>query len=256
MEYDDFIKLSAVVVTEPKVIVIAESHLNQDGLRTLAEFCDVSELYPSERRGVSDAELLAEIAGRHCYQSYGSRGAKRSNYDYIKSTQDRDTPHRSILYHPKMTFLIGNISLHVANELIRNYVGADRTQEGSPSCVSSRYTFFGGVYKQYPGGTSINHLCNKNFDEYKYEVVRRFRTAGGNPKGMERKRILEECARMLNRYAATSFLWTTNPIALAGLIREREHECADLEFIQLAKMLKSICVERWPALFPCFLFDS
>jgi len=252
----EFANTYSTVVTEPKVIVIAESHLNHDGLRALSEFCNVSELFPSDRRGVSDAELLAEIAGRHCYQSYGDKGAARTNYEYIKSTQNRDTPHRSILYHPKMTFLIGNISLHVANELIRNYVGADRTQEGSPSCISSRYTLFNGVYKNYPGGTSINLICDKNFNEYKYEVLRRFQNAGGEPKGMARKRILEECARMLNRYAATSFLWTTNPIALAGLIREREHECADLEFIQLAKMLKSVCLERWPALFSCFLFDS
>ncbi len=67
---------------------------------------------------------------------------------------------------------------------------------------------------------------------------------------MDRKRIYESAAQRLPGAAATSFTWTTNPIALSKLFRERCDYAADLEIQRFANKLRVIAVERWPHLFP------
>ena len=56
--------------------------------------------------------------------------------------------------------------------------------------------------------------------------------------GMDRKRIFEAASSYLSHSAETSFIWTTNPIALAKLFKERDHEAAALEFRRLAVVWK------------------
>ena len=38
--------------------------------------------------------------------------------------------------------------------------------------------------------------------------------------------------------------------ALAKLLRERDHDAADLEFARLARKWKRLAVANWPGLFP------
>ncbi len=269
---------------DPQVSVIADMKLEGEGVNEMAEWvrsrrpeCIPEEysvndpdawhsLFPySITDGTSaperDNELLVELAGRKCYDSFGLKAGRKTNAEYIANTQQGEVPHASIMYHAKMTFFIAGISRRVSHELIRHYVGADRAEEGSPSQESTRYVEHSGCYIAHPG---ILHdkeevdcfasAMTRNYAEYKAYIERREQKHldqyGEKPTGMFRKRIFESASSYLSHSCETSFLWTTNPIALAKMFKERDNEAADLEYLRLARVWKGVCVRFWPNLFP------
>jgi len=210
---------------------------------------------------ITGNELLVELAGRKCYDSFGLKAGRKTNAEYIAHTQQGDIPHASIMYHAKMTFFFAGISRRVSHELIRNYVGADRDEEGSPSQESTRYVEHAGRYIAHPGDlededevAQFGDDMDLNYRLYLSYIKRRvwkFEAKQGKPPTqMDRKRIYEAASARLSHSCETSWIWTTNPIALAKMIRERANAAADLEFQRFAKKLAHVCVKRWPNLFP------
>jgi len=267
-----------ILTDEPTVSIIADMSLNWDGVEEMAEWVrsrrpdcmpdvtgnaleDLQALFPHQD-SVSDNELLVELAGRKCYDSFGLKAGRKTNKEYIANTQVGDVPHASIMYHAKMTFFIAGVSRRVSHELIRHYVGADRTEEGSPSQESTRYVEHSGYYVAHPGilkdETELGYFksaMSRNYSEYRDYIIRReaafaLINDGVKPKGMERKRIFESASPYLSHSCETSFIWTTNPIALAKMFKERDHDAADLEYLRLARKWKRVCLEKWSNLFP------
>ena len=268
------------LVYKPTISVIAAQALEGDGVEEMVkwvkshrpeclpeEYTDWYDLFPhngtfDDTTGniLSDNELLAELAGRKCYDSFGKKAGKKSNREYIANTQSGDIAHNSILYHCKMTFFIAGVSRRLSHELIRNYVGSDRTEEGNPSQESTRYTHHYGHYIVHPRDIGDVYEVEKfrydmqhNYDIYCGYVDRQVEKYKEEykkePKNMDRKRIYEAASQRLDHACETSWIWTTNPVALMKLFKERTHEAADLEFQRLAKKWRDICLERWPNLF-------
>jgi thymidylate synthase (FAD) len=272
-------------VMEPMVVAIAEMAFDHDGIfemvdwvRSRAPAClpeglevaghprhDMMALFPHDGtegdRALSENELLVELAGRKCYNSFGEKAGRKTNSEYIANMQAGDVPHASVLYHAKMSFFIGGVSRRVSHELIRNYVGADRDEEGSPSQESTRYVENAGFYVIPPRYLESSALrerfeesAHQNYQQYlsavAYELESHQAKFGEKPKGMDYKRILEAASSLLLHSIETSFIWTTNPMALAKMFRERDHEAADAEFRRFAKIWKKDVVARWPNLFP------
>ncbi len=209
---------------------------------------------------LTDNEMLVELCGRKCYNSFGAKAGQKTNKGYIENTQVKyDIPHASIMYHAKMSFFIAGVSRRVSHELIRHYVGADRDEEGSPSQESTRYTEHTGHFVatmrilDQPDELQLFHeRCQRNYDDYLAFIERQM--ARGAPEGtsrtMARKRVLEAASNDLKHSIETSFVWTTNPIALAKMFRERHNDAADLEYFRFARVWKKLCVSMWPNLFP------
>lgn len=276
-----------VLVREPTVIPLASMALDNDGLQDLLAWVgdyrpaclpgsgsvSPGDLFPHDQtevteldgtpytRKVTDNELLVELAGRNCYHSYGLKAGRKTNRDYIAHSQSGTVPHRSIMYHAKMTFFLAGISRRVSHELIRHYVGADRNEEGSPSQESTRYTFHPGHFIVPPkvleeGESAVGSFSAAmkgsygGYLSYIEDEENRFAKNNGNlPKGLDRKRIYEAAAGFLPMQAATSMIWTTNPVALAKLFQERTDATADLEFNRFARKWQQVCCGKWPNLF-------
>lgn len=221
---------------------------------------------PGDEEILTSNELLVELAGRKCYDSFGLKAGRKSNAEYIAHTQEGEIPHRSIAYHAKMSFFFAGISRRVSHELIRNYVGADRDEEGAPSQESTRYAEHHGRYVVHPrdvlsDGTdrsfeieAFQRTCQHNYDEYLGYIARQTDVLAiasrCPPTTMDRKRIREAASQRLMHAVETSFVWTTNPMALTKLLVERDNPAADLEFQRFARLLKYVSVRRWPNLFP------
>src|SRR5690606_40139163 len=144
-------KSAVVLTTPPTVAVLAEMGLMPKGILEMMAWVrdrrpeclpddsgfEYMSLFPHDgfeaRRLLTGNELLVELAGRKCYDSFGLKAGRKTNAEYIAHTQQGEIPHASIMYHAKMTFFIGGVSRRVSHELIRHYVGADRDEEGSPS---------------------------------------------------------------------------------------------------------------------------
>ncbi len=224
---------------------------------------DNDPFHPEQRRRISDNELLAELAGRKCYDSFAEAGAKRSNSEYLHSMWDGRIPHRSTGYHPKMTFFIAHVSRRVSHELIRNYVGSDRDEEGSPSQESTRFTHHPGIYIAHPyylgepdEFAAFEKRAQANYEEYvatiQHKVSRYEQKYGAMPKGLDKKRIYESTSGDLLMSCGTSFIWTTNPMALTKFFHERDDDAADMEMSRFAKAWKKVAFDRWPNLFSDF----
>jgi thymidylate synthase ThyX len=285
---------ATIITDDPIVEVLADMKLNHPGVMAMAKwveryrpncvpeagFNSVIDLLPHDgyeplvdhqdgtnlrKRLVTDNELLAEIAGRKCYDSFAEAGAARTNGDYLESMWAGRIPHRSTGYHPKMSFFFAHISRRVSHELIRAYVGADRDEEGSPSQESTRFTHHPGIYIAHPHylGNSTEMACFRelaelNYSHYRETIERKVftfaRDKGAEPKGLDRKRIYESSAGDLLMSCGTSMVWTTNPMALVKLFLERDDDAADMEMARFARKLKRVSFQHWPNLFYTF-FD-
>jgi thymidylate synthase (FAD) len=262
---------------EPTIIPVAEMQLTTLGIEEMMEWVKVHRpeclpddgdaLFPhgglDEQTGreLTANELLVELSGRKCYDSFGKKAGRKSNKEYIENTQAGDIPHASIMYHAKMSFFFAGISRRVSHEIIRNYVGADRSEEGAPSQESTRFTHHYGFFilpPRYLESTQMSALFQNAmidaYASYKSAVdieCKAFEMQYGKPPtSLDKKRIYEAASSFLPHQAETSFIWTTNPIAIAKFIRERTHELADLEMQRFAKKWRRICAARWPNLFP------
>lgn len=224
-----------------------------------------------QTRALTDNELLVELAGRKCYDSFGLKAGKKTNSEYIKNTQAGAVPHASILYHAKMSFFIAGVSRRVSHELIRNYVGADRDEEGSPSQESTRFTHHYGFFIMpprylekretlptddfgHPMQERFTHAMQTAYNFYLgavQEEVDAFTALHGKaPTSIDKKRIYEAASSFLPHQAETSFIWTTNPMAIAKFVRERADGSADLEIQRLARTWAKVCMDFSPNLFP------
>src|SRR4051812_32707782 len=244
---------------EPTIIPIAEMHLEPLGVEAMMEWVEThrpeclpdrepgqlkrwDQLFPHNLhegdRPLTSNELLVELAGRKCYDSFGLKAGKKSNGEYIKNTQQGDIPHASIMYHAKMTFFFAGISRRVSHELIRNYVGADRDEEGSPSQESTRFTHHYGFfieppkYSILPFRERLNEAGGLPVDDVHHQVMQNLfrgsmqsaynnylqavgeecaeweRAHGKQPTTIDKKRIYEAASSFLPHQAETSFIWT------------------------------------------------
>lgn len=268
---------------DPTISIIAEMSLNPLGIESMIDWVgshrpeclpdamsegheDWSDLFPHDlhegSRPLTPNELLVELAGRKCYDSFGLKAGKKSNSEYTKNTQQGDVPHSSILYHAKLSFFFAGISRRVSHEIIRNYVGADRDEEGAPSQESTRFTHHYGFFicpPRYLGNLDgmeghFQQSMQTAYDNYlvavEKDVAEFERQFGKKPTSIDKKRIYEAASSFLPHQAETSFIWTTNPMAIAKLCRERDHDAADLEIRRFARKLKQVSVARCPNLFP------
>lgn len=272
-----------ILTGAPTVIPIAQMELRPLGIEKMMDWVEThrpeclpdkehalhvlswQDLFPHNlhegTRGLTGNELLVELAGRKCYDSFGKKAGKKSNSEYIEHTQSGSIVHASIMYHAKVSFFVAGISRRVSHELIRNYVGSDRDEEGSPSQESTRFTHHYGFFVAPPRYVedavllrSFKDSMQLAYNQYLRMVSDEFAKHklkhGGEPKGMDRKRIYEAASSLLPHQSETSFIWTTNPVALAKMVKERSDEAADLEIQRLARTWQRVAYEHWPNLFP------
>jgi thymidylate synthase ThyX len=289
---------ATIITGEPIVAPIGQMALIPEGILTMAEwikkyrpdcvpeggFSNVYDLLPHDgydddpfleltggstapQRKVTDNELLAELAGRKCYDSFADAGKKRTNNEYLHSMWDGRIPHRSTGYHAQMSFFIAHVSRRVSHELIRNYVGHAKDEEGIPSQESTRFTHHPGIYIVHPNNLAPNSFDNEeierfqvraqaNYEDYVETIQRKiakYKTMKGEaPKGLDKKRIYESSSGDLLMSCGTSFIWTTNPMAMTKFFHERHDEAADMEMCRFAATWKKVCFQWWPNLFTDF----
>lgn len=279
---------ATIILNDPIVVPLAHMQLIPDGVLAMAKwvqqyrpqcvpeqgFENVLDLVPHDgtdvdpftgiaRPKITDNELLAELAGRKCYDSFADAGKRRTNNEYLHSMWDGRIPHRSTGYHAQMTFFIAHVSRRVSHELIRNYVGHAKDEEGIPSQESTRFTHHPGTYVAHPYYLEDAHelalfsdRANANYLDYVRTIERKVgvyaQIHGEKPTGLDKKRIYESTAGDLLMSCGTSFIWTTNSMALTKFFHERDDEAADMEMCRFARTWKKACFEAWPNLFTDF----
>ena len=115
---------------EPKVFLIGESKVNQEGLQSLLQHLGTPQ-WASD--APSDIELLCEVYGRACYRSFGTE--LNPNITRVRTTSKSyltniiESGDGSVLEHGVANFFIANVSRVFTHELVRHRVGTAISQE-------------------------------------------------------------------------------------------------------------------------------
>jgi thymidylate synthase (FAD) len=179
-------------------------------------------------------ELLAEFAGRACYESWSKPNpATSSNVGYLRHILD--VGHGSVLEHGTVTFYITGITRACSHELIRH-------RHFSYSQLSQRYVNADGVVVENdliasdPHASEIFNRAMEHADRAYTDLADRLdEILADRPASTGRRKAARQAARLVMPNAAeTRIVVTGNYRAWRHFIDMRATEHADVEIRGLA----------------------
>jgi thymidylate synthase (FAD) len=185
---------------------------------------------------VTDADELAEIGGRVCYQSWNRPNPKTAtNAGYLDNILTQG--HYSVLEHSSVTFYVEGVSRSLLTELERHrflsfsvvsqrYVRVSDSEFVAPPAIDEyeNVRTRNGMTVSEMFGTSVGG------SHYVYEEISNALIAEGVP----RKRALEAARSVLPNATEVKMLVTGNIRCWRDVIGKRYHEAADAEIREFA----------------------
>lgn len=183
----------------------------------------------------TDSDLLAEFAGRSCYESYSKPNpATATNQGYLGNILSQE--HYSVLEHASATFYITGISRSLTHELIRH-----------------RHLSFSELSQRFVKMDDAEFVVPPLIEEWKdvwcvgVDVVsgemskQAYREIASdlqaNASSVSRKQIREAARAVLPNNIETKIVVTGNLRAWRDVIKKRNSEHADAEIKMLAQEL-------------------
>lgn len=209
----------SVEVIDPKVTLLART-----------EVMPVIEDYMESDYPVTYNDLLAEVAGRSCYQSFHKPNpATEANEDYIANILRQK--HESVLEHATATFYIEGVSRALTHELIRH-------RHLSYSQLSQRFVDEGRRAIVVPPAMRDTILADDLADDAgllfnSYEsYVTELRESG-----LPRKQAREAARAILPNCTETKIVVTGNMRAWRDMLGKRLDPSADAEIREVSQMI-------------------
>ena len=257
---------------EPQVFLIAETRLIGDlegyyplnnpmiekeqkiGLRAFLAALGVPN-WRTDDVNVSDAEQLAEVAGKSCYLSFSTdlnknltKVGTRTNFDYLQDGIIK-TKHGSVLEHASMTFALVDVSRVLTHELVRHRAGCAFSQ------VSGRYVRTDELAFFLPKIIRANPEATQKFEhafEWMEQVQKVLREIFDidNMKDFHLKKMLTSAfRRLIGNGQANHIIFTANHRALRHIIEMRTSRQAEEEIRLVFAKVFHLVFERYPAFY-------
>jgi thymidylate synthase (FAD) len=206
-----------------RVSVIASTELHYQGA------LEDAYQYDTEN-GSTDADHLAEAAGRICYQSWGRKNpATASNSGYLANILSQG--HFSVLEHASVTFLVQDVSRALLAELSRH-------RHLSFSVVSQRYVDYSQTEPVIPPAVSEHGLDDLVADAYADNVKDyEWLTRELQERGLTRKQAREAARAVLPNAAPVDMVVTGNLRAWRDVLGKRHSKHADAEIQEFARLV-------------------
>lgn len=216
-----------------RVIPIASTIIRPEGWDLFAElgfnpFTQDERGYYNDEE-VTDPDILAEFAGRNCYQSFNRPNPKTaSNKGYLKNTVD-DLAHESILEHSSVTFFVDGVSRNLLLEL-------ERHRHISFSVISTRYVapVEMGIVLHPNTPESVKTKIYKHDLEGRYLANQIFNVCK-EEEGLDTKQSREVARQVLGGNTETKMVVTGNLRAWRYIVNLRWHPKADKEIHDFAE---------------------
>lgn len=181
---------------------------------------------------VPDHEILLELPGRLCYDSFSETGGnpnvtriRKDRIDYLQNLIK--SGHGSVLEHVVFNFGFENVSVVMTQELIRHRVGTAISQESGRYVRPTELEVVGTPYVDDP---DTRNRMRENYDEiwksYQREVLRH---DWDNMPFSEKKELTSELRGMLPMRRATRLVWSGNIRTLRHVIELRTSKHAEWE---------------------------
>jgi len=238
---------------EPQVVKIAETSLDPDGVRQMADFYGAQDwLKKSRKIQPNDSEFLIELSGRACYKSFGPglnpnvKKVRDNPRDYITNVLEKADG--SILEHASVTFAFLNVSRIFTHELVRHRAGTAISQE------SLRYVRPRQIDIWLPPDIES---ASKEFKRAINEITKRYRSLEerfdwDKMNFEQKKRVTSALRRILPDGIATNLIWTANHRTLRWVIEMRTDPGAEIEIRKVFGKVADICIKDYPLLYADF----
>jgi len=241
-------------LTKPKVIKIAETRIDRDGVHAMLRALGVSR--KGEERFsqmVDNGETLCELAGRMCYQSFelglnpNVTKIREDSKDYFKNLLTKGDG--SVCEHGSASFVFLGVSRIFTHELARHRVGIAISQE------SLRYVRPKEIQMWLPDD------LDPQLREAMMKVAKRtedaYRALEKSIPWVElqmdtKKRLTSALRRILFDGIATNVVWTANFRTLRWVIEMRTDPSAEVEIRLVFDQVAQICKKDYPLLFQDF----
>ena len=237
-------------VVEPKVFLIGESRLNQEGLHGLLQHLGVPE-WKSD--APSDVELLCEVFGRACYRSFGTElnpnvtRVRKSNESYLTNIIRKGDG--SVLEHGVANFFLADVSRVFTHELVRHRVGTAISQESLRFVRLTDLDWYAPVcIQESPEAMTIFTRTFEELSRLQGELSDLFRL-DDKASFDEKKKITSAMRRIAPIGLATNIGWSCNMRTLRHVIEQRTAPWAEEEIRLVFGKIAELAVERWPNLF-------
>ena len=235
---------------EPRVFLIGESKVNQEGLSALLAHLGAPD-WSSDAK--SDIELLSEVYGRACYKSFGTElnpnisRVRRTSKSYLKNILEKGDG--SVLEHGVANFFFADVSRVFTHELCRHRVGTAISQESlrfvrltdlnwyAPTCIAESpeaMTIFAKTFEE------LSALQEQLAEMFELDKQGSFDY---------KKKITSAMRRVAPIGLATNVGWSCNMRTLRHVIEQRTAPWAEEELRLTFGKVAEIAVERWPNLF-------
>ncbi|MDA3643821.1 FAD-dependent thymidylate synthase [Saccharopolyspora indica] len=196
------------------------------------ELIDVTENWMETDPDSIDADILAEFAGRACYQSFHKPNPKTAaNKDYLANILHQG--HNSVLEHASATFYIEGVSRALTHELIRH-------RHLSYSEMSQRFVNMEDAEMVVPPALRDDFEDLRDdfgdlniFDEIRSEY-NGFVSYLMGVKGLSRKQAREAARTVMPNATETRIVVTGNHRAWRDMLAKRWHVAADAEIREFA----------------------
>lgn len=192
------------------------------------------------KRESAHADVLAEFAGRACYQSWDNPSG-RHNFEYIGNIIHQG--HFSVLEHASATFYIEGVSRSLTHELIRHrhlsfsqlsqrFVDESKVTYVVPPALGDS-VYSENMRPQWEYGFTVAEALDDAMEEATgfYTVFVDFLLS----KGLNRKQAREAARAVLPNMAETKIVVTGNHRAWREFLSKRLNPHADAEIQRLAK---------------------
>ena len=244
------------MIVEPKVFLIGESTVNEEGLSAFLTHLGVPE-WTSDAS--TDIERLTEVYGRACYKSFGTElnpnitRVRGSNESYISNILEKGDG--SVLEHGVVNFFFCDVSRVFTHELVRHRVGTAMSQESlryvrltdldwyAPICIQENATAMTIFEKTMDG---LSNLQKDLSELYELDTTNDFNF---------KKQITSAMRRIAPIGLATNIGWSCNMRTLRHVIEMRTDPGAEEEIRIVFSKVADIAIERWPNLFADYEVD-
>lgn len=196
---------------------------------------------------VTDADDLAEQAGRLCYLSWNRPNPKTAtNAGYMGNIIEK--MHYSVMEHASVTIFLDGVTRNLTHEFIRH-------RHFGYSEVSQRYCDVGEFpFVPHPGlrhiseaaRIELNHAIDTGRDAYAFIVTEL------TDKGLERKAARQAARHALVSGTETKILVSGNITAWRTMLPKRLSPAADAEFREVATKILAIMKQVAPNSFQDF----
>jgi thymidylate synthase (FAD) len=250
-------KTTAAKIENQGVFAILASDLRLYVLsRPLFDSREFSSFLENEGTGwkqtskATDAENIAEVAGRICYMSFGSMQSPRSNHEYIQNLIFQE--HESVLEHVSWTFLLTGVSRAFSHQMIRHRIGFSFSQLSQQYYDESMAKFVvPEEMKSDPAAMEAwLHLIEevrRQYSSISKALERTNKCGPGSSKEM--RRAIRSAARsVLPNATETKIIFSANARALRHFLTLRGAIIGDREMRRVAALIYARMLDEAPAL--------